>query len=98
MGAVDKSDAIIRTVSCTRKALKWYKKLFFHLLDVSVWNAYCLYKFNTKKNISMSDYHLALITEILKQYSKPREYNTGTSSVNVMRFKERYFPALYIRD
>ncbi|XP_078045556.1 piggyBac transposable element-derived protein 4 isoform X2 [Augochlora pura] len=98
MGVVDKSDAIISTVSCTRKVQKWYKKFFFHLLDVSVWNAYCLYKFNTKKNISMSDYHLALITELLKQYSEPREYNTGTSSVNVMRFKERHFPALYNSD
>lgn len=30
-----------------------------------------------KKNISMSDYHLALITEFLKQYSESRKYNSG---------------------
>jgi hypothetical protein len=33
-----------------------------------------------KKNISMSDYHLTLITEPLKKYLKSQEYNTGTSS------------------
>lgn len=98
MGTIDKSDAIISTISCTRKTLKWYKKFFFHLLDISIWNAYCLYKFNTKKNISMSEYHLALITELLKQYSESREYNSGTPSAYLMRFKERHFPALYNSD
>ncbi|CAK9809268.1 PiggyBac transposable element-derived protein 4 [Anthophora quadrimaculata] len=98
MGTVDKSDAIISTISCTRKTLKWYKKFFFHLLDISIWNAYCLYKFNTKKNISMSDYRLALITELLKKYSESREYNSGTPSAYLMRFKERHFPALYSSD
>ncbi|XP_043263719.1 uncharacterized protein LOC122403958 [Colletes gigas] len=91
-------DAIISTISCTRKTLKWYKKFFFHLLDISIWNAYCLYKFNTKKNISMSNYHLALITELLKKYSESREYNSGNPSAYLMRFKERHFPALYSSD
>ena len=92
------SSRIISTISCTRKTLKWYKKFFFHLLDISIWNAYCLYKFNTKKNISMSDYYLALITELLKQYSESRKYNSDTPSAYLMRFKERHFPALYSSD
>ncbi|XP_023290186.1 piggyBac transposable element-derived protein 4 [Orussus abietinus] len=95
MNIVDRSDAIINTVSSIRKTLKWYKKFFFHLLDISIWNAYCLYKFNTKRTISMSEFHLTLITKLLNQYSESRQYNPCTSSENLMRFKERHFPAPY---
>ncbi|CAK9813141.1 PiggyBac transposable element-derived protein 4 [Anthophora plagiata] len=50
MGTVDKADMVISTVNSTRKSLKWHRKFFFHLLNVCVWNAYCLYKHRTKKN------------------------------------------------
>ncbi|KAJ8334055.1 hypothetical protein SKAU_G00413740 [Synaphobranchus kaupii] len=33
MGAVDRADMITSFVDCARKSTKWYKKLFFHLLD-----------------------------------------------------------------
>ena len=46
MGIVDKVDMVISTVDSTRKSLKWYRKFFFHLIDICVWNAYCLYKHN----------------------------------------------------
>ena len=50
IGAIDKADMVISTVNSTRKTLKWYRKFFFHLLDICVWNAYCLYKHKIQKN------------------------------------------------
>lgn len=44
MGGVDLSDQIGQYYSCLRKSTKWYKKLFFHLLNVCVINAYILCK------------------------------------------------------
>ena len=38
MGAVDKADMINSFVECTRKTNKWYKKIFFHLIDTAVLN------------------------------------------------------------
>ncbi|MPD06648.1 PiggyBac transposable element-derived protein 4 [Portunus trituberculatus] len=35
MRLIDKSDAMISSVECARKNLKWYRKLFFHLLDMT---------------------------------------------------------------
>lgn len=35
MGGVDKGDQVIHYYSVARKSIKWYKKLFFHILDVS---------------------------------------------------------------
>lgn len=42
MGGVDKQDQIIQLYDCTRKTMKWTKKLFFHFLQVSACNAYIL--------------------------------------------------------
>jgi hypothetical protein len=44
---VDKSDMQISFSESLRKSLKWYKKLFFHLLDISLYNACVLYKLQT---------------------------------------------------
>lgn len=42
MGIIDKSDMVISTIDATRKSLKWYRKYFFHLIDICVWNAFCI--------------------------------------------------------
>lgn len=39
MGGVDKSDQLLHYYNAARKSMKWYKKLFFHLLDVSTVNS-----------------------------------------------------------
>ena len=33
MGGVDRSDQQASTYQCVRKCVKWYKKLFFYVLD-----------------------------------------------------------------
>ena len=43
MPRVDKSDQLLRYYSMNRKAVKWWKKLFFHLLQLSLVNAQKLY-------------------------------------------------------
>lgn len=47
MGAVDKVYVILSTLNSTRKTIKWYKKFFFHLLDLAIYNAYILYQNST---------------------------------------------------
>ncbi|CAK9832664.1 PiggyBac transposable element-derived protein 4 [Anthophora retusa] len=96
MGAVDKADMVISTVSSTRKSLKWYRKFFFHLLDICVWNAYCLYKHKTQVAISMAKFQLELIREILEKYHKTTNYHQRTVNNNPLRLIERHFPSLYV--
>ena len=43
MGGVDKLDQLISTYSFTKKSKKWWKKVFFRLLEISVINACILY-------------------------------------------------------
>ena len=46
MGTVGNPDMVISIVETRSKSLKWYLKYFFHMFDICVWIAYCLYKHN----------------------------------------------------
>ncbi len=47
---VDKADAMISSIECARKTLKWIKKLYFHLAGIMMLNAHILFKEKTCKN------------------------------------------------
>ncbi|RXN14776.1 piggyBac transposable element-derived 4-like protein [Labeo rohita] len=49
MGAVDKADMMTGFLECTRKSTKWYKKVFFHLLDTVVLNSQIVYRQLTER-------------------------------------------------
>lgn len=40
MSGIDRNDQMISYYSSHRRSIRWYKKVIFHLLDVSLWNAY----------------------------------------------------------
>jgi len=46
---VDRSDQMLSYYTFSRKRVKWWKKLFFHLLYLAVVNAHILYKKSSKK-------------------------------------------------
>lgn len=92
MGAVDRADMIRSLTSCTRKGLKWYHKLFWHFLDLTVLNALILYKQASGKSISMKDFRVMLIKELL-EFHKEGLYSSCNVPIqdNVRRLTERHF-------
>lgn len=64
MGIVDKTDMVLSSIESTRKSYKWYKKFFFHLLGIGVWNAYVLFKYISGKELHFATFHLELIKQI----------------------------------
>jgi hypothetical protein len=50
MGFVDKSERMVNSYGITRRTWKWTKKLFFHLLDMTILNACLLHKSCDGKN------------------------------------------------
>jgi hypothetical protein len=44
MGYVDKSDRMVNSYGIARRTWKWTKKLFFHLTDMAILNAFLLHK------------------------------------------------------
>lgn len=80
MGAVDKSDMQISFVECVRKSIKWYKKFFFHLLDMTVFNSCIMYELKTGKKHNLNDYRKQLIREIIEKYGTYLGTGRRTSS------------------
>lgn len=44
MNAVDRSDEILGTQNVLRKCVRWWKTLFFHLIDIAVVNSFILFR------------------------------------------------------
>jgi len=100
MRAVDKTDMILNSINTIRKTLKWYKKLFFHMLNLSIYNAYILYKITSKKNIIFAKFHLRLIREILLKYPNEnicsnKSGGQTASKDNLLRLVSTRFPSKY---
>ena len=83
MRLVDKSDMMIGTIDCLRKSLKWYRKLFFHLLDVTLLNAYYLYLVKTGNKPSLRKFGYQVIFQLLEKYGKPTLPVVGRHVVNI---------------
>ncbi|CAF4700965.1 unnamed protein product [Rotaria sp. Silwood2] len=92
---IDKADTQISLVECLRKTVKWYRKLFFHMLDLSVFNSYVHNKVNTVKKRKCVDYRLQLIHEVLQTYTvaKPTIGRPTLTDLST-RLTDRQFPSL----
>ncbi|XP_033359529.1 piggyBac transposable element-derived protein 4-like [Bombus vosnesenskii] len=94
MGAVDKVDMVLSTLNSTRKTIKWYKKLFFRLLDLAIYNAYILYKNSTGTKQKFNEFHSALVKDTLRKYPQSRSVVGGgkkDSKDIPFRLTERHF-------
>ena len=68
MRLVDKSDMQVGSIECVRKCIKWYKKMFMHLLDVTILNSYNLWLVKSGKRQSLRVFHKNLILQLLEKY------------------------------
>lgn len=96
MGLVDKSDMQISFAESTRKTLKWYKKLFFHFLDMSLYNSFILYKIQTKEAPQLSEFRLKVVKKIIEKHGPQRKPSKGgrcpSDSDNPPRLTAHHFP------
>ncbi|CAG5026014.1 unnamed protein product [Parnassius apollo] len=65
MSGIDRQDQMLSYYPCERKTLRWYKKLFVHILQMQVLNAYIIYNRYSGKNLNMYDFRMALSEELL---------------------------------
>eukprot|EP00063_Salmo_salar_P066961 XP_014041796.1 PREDICTED: piggyBac transposable element-derived protein 4-like [Salmo salar] len=95
MGAVDKVEMQNTFVECARKSLKWYRKLFFHLIDIALFNGHVVHRQVTGQVISYQQYRVNLIRQILENHHTPRRPSTGgrPPSDNPLRLTGRHFPS-----
>ncbi|XP_069362097.1 piggyBac transposable element-derived protein 4-like [Maniola hyperantus] len=44
MSGIDISDQMLSYYSTPKKTIRWYKKVFFHIFDMAIWNAYYTFR------------------------------------------------------
>ena len=99
MRLVDKADMQLSTVECIRKSIKWYKKLFFHLVDLVVLNCYNKYLVKTGNvSLKLKDFIQELIQQIIEKHGSLTAVRRGRRSTGhidrlaAINFMERHFP------
>ena len=73
MNAVDRSDQILATNNVNRKCMRWWKTLFFHLIDIAVVNSFLLFKEHQAKFPDNVDLH------------RPSHYSLGDFREEIVR-------------
>ena len=89
MRLVDKADMQISSMECMRKSMKWFKKLFFHLVDIVMLNCYNMYVKKTGKKSSLRKFSRQVVRQLLKTYGNPLSTRgVGDVLVRWIGFKE----------
>lgn len=66
MSGIDRQDQMLAYYPCNRKTIRWYKKIFFHILQMSLLNAHHLYnKYSGRERLSLYDFRLEIIKSLL---------------------------------
>ncbi|XP_064118960.1 piggyBac transposable element-derived protein 4-like [Macrobrachium nipponense] len=96
MGGVDKLDQNLANYPVPRKRTKkYYKKVFFHHLDLALWNAYQCFKMSNENCCSSLKFRLEIIDSTLKKYhAEIPQTRPGRPSIsaNPTRYSGRHFP------
>lgn len=97
MGAVDQGDMQLSSLRTGRKSLKWYKKLFQHILDLTVRNAMILHQIQTGNKLSLEVFRLAVIRQLIGKFHVAKTKPKGgrpSSEEMPLRLSERHFPTI----
>lgn len=75
MKGVDRSDQMMSYYPCERKTLRWYKKIFVHVLQMLLINSHYLFnEVRTSKGqtkMPLYDFHLAVVDKLLPDIPQP---------------------------
>lgn len=97
MGGVDRVDQHLSDYALPRKrGKKYYKKLFFHLLDLALWNSFVMYKKSHGTKTALQ-YRMEVIRLMFEKYYRPDanvSIRVGRPSTvqNPTRLTGRHFP------
>ena len=72
MGGVDRADQLAQYYKILHRSLKWWKKVFYFLIELSFWNSYILYAAATEKPLISGKYCLAVVHSLLDGYERPQ--------------------------
>lgn len=84
MSGIDRADQMMSYYSSPRKTVKWYRKVFFHLIDICLWNACFIYKKSLQSKTTLLEFRDAVLLDLLK----PNPIKAPTTD-----FQSHHYPA-----
>lgn len=75
MSGIDRFDQLMSYYPCSRKTMRWYKKIGIHIWQMILYNSYYLHKkYSKNKNLNFYDYRMEIIETLLppKDQQPPR--------------------------
>ncbi|XP_068129533.1 piggyBac transposable element-derived protein 4-like [Hyperolius riggenbachi] len=92
MGAVDLADQVLAPYRIDRKRKAWYKKVALYLMQVSIHNAFLIYK-KAGNGGTFLKFQEQVITSLIFQSGQPAMNPDLLVSEDVIRLHARHFPA-----
>jgi hypothetical protein len=81
MGGVDRNDQCLASFPLMRRYSKGYKKIFFYLADMALYNTYALHKnMSNVQRLTYSDYRIGIAESILENITLPPYKRRGRAS------------------
>ena len=77
MSGFDKHDMLRRLYGVNRKSLKWWHRLFFGMLDMTIVNSYVLYKESNMESLPLLDFRRELALGLLTLGMNPNRPGPG---------------------
>ena len=74
------------------RSVKWWKRVFFHLLDLALVNSYILYKTVTKSKMKQLQFRIAVAKSLTAGLERPRHRLHPPEIDLPTRLTERAFP------
>lgn len=85
MGFVDKADMLKSTYAINRKSKRWYMRIFWHFLDVTVVNAYIMFGLTGEgKQMNLKEFRLAVANGLLSKSNKDK----SKAKLNSVKFRQ----------
>ncbi|XP_023228763.1 piggyBac transposable element-derived protein 4-like [Centruroides sculpturatus] len=95
MRGVDRLHQHLHDYSVMRKrGKKWYKKIFFHLVDICLYNAFVLYKKNGGEKDNLG-FRMKLVERLIEEYhtgTRVKKQGRSRESSLPSRLTERHYP------
>ena len=100
MGGVDRMDQMLTYYSAGRKTIKWYKRLFWRIVDMAIVNSFILYNLcHRDKPLTQKQFRLviadALVQDFMNAKASPRTEVISGSPTE--RLRGKHFPISSIR-
>nr|XP_034839650.1 piggyBac transposable element-derived protein 4-like [Maniola hyperantus] len=64
MSGIDISDQMLSYYSTPKKTIRWYKKVFFHIFDMAIWNAYYTFRKHCNDKETMLEFREKIVRYI----------------------------------